>query len=973
MKKKNLYETITKIFAIVIVMVLCFTACTRDYDFADEHIKTDTIPGPNPPKPEDKVISVTQYDCKSTGISWKSSENVTLTKGYTDEEQEGWALAVVKKNYTAAIEYSVSKPKYPSLSYDNSVYARIYGISAAMYFGVSDDLTTKPSVSEPSEISDGKVYFLDFGAGRKIAIKHSSITSVEYLSFEGVRKTDLCVSEFDKPEVVSISKTDITSDKEGYSKSRLTIKVRETLLNGGNEDITRVMTFAIENVYQKKSGGDPIIPPVDPDVVGYAVRDNEFNGGATTGRVVTIMSDGSEKDFGTFNIKLNHKSETPADVTLKVNDLTWRSNDPTLVELASTGTSRSVKAAGCDIDIQEVYTSLTNRTTKSAMTFKGIYELPTINFPDGTSEKLAYGKYNMKDLNVSESNVTETSKTLTHKVRADFESESESLSANVFLTKDGSGPVEPGEDKESGIVIENFQAGNTYYTMDIVHYWTNKEPTRENNVAVRHSGSQTAQEEMLTLSRNYATTTPLMNSIGSSDYSEDKFTGKVGTFESNFVFAGANVKVTSKYLSTFTYTSQAGNTAKMDVQGQAYKSGSSLGTQDFGDATKYIYKDKVNFGLRIVTADIASCEQILRFEETKNNPGPDPEPNPSDIFARIIRDYLTEISGTINGVIEIRIKNSLGVERDSTIYAPYTTAAVTYSPIADVIKTDKDISFRGFVNIGSSSSANNKADNKDYTTTTQNMNAEYDGFKQTVKVVNQSATVVVAGQTLAIPGTSFAVTSKGNSQAPNSYGEGNYNVWDSHVSYNHGFSYKEFVTSKDVTTDFRIKVEKPIEPIIIPNIGNISNYCISALVPQNYVVSEKSLVLVGTTGCISYRDGYSTKDKNTFFVINDATKQQFMYADGITAPTGPASLFDVNSTWMLSELYSLSGWNGNLTAGWVNTNLQTGEKELIGDIDNMIGGLPNPMIAQGAVEFNSVTGTYKVPNGSSFLYFKLAQ
>lgn len=155
--------------------------------------------------------------------------------------------------------------------------------------------------------------------------------------------------------------------------------------------------------------------------------------------------------------------------------------------------------------------------------------------------RLAHGKYVMSDRNVEETASTETSKTLTHKVNAAFNGGSaENLMANVILNKVNDTPG-PSENKETGITVENFEPKDDYYIMDVIHYWSNSDPTRE-EISIRHQASQNAEDEKLTESRNYNTTTPSMTEKGSEDYSSTAGTlsvsGLVKKYESNFIFAG---------------------------------------------------------------------------------------------------------------------------------------------------------------------------------------------------------------------------------------------------------------------------------------------------------------------------------------------------------------------------------------------------------------------------------------------------
>lgn len=569
-------------------MVLSFslTSCgEKDFLVDGEHTEhPDNPDDPNQPvvDPSWYVYGVSKLDCKSTAIEWKSSSNVSLTKAYEDDEQEGYAQAVVSHSYTADIEYrdkndeNEYKHVQKSQSYNTNLFTRLYGLSKAMVFSSYDEMNqANGTISLAQNIVGGKLYTLSFGGSRQVVLKATASTSVSSLTFEGKTVSDLCSATWSEPEYVGKTATKVTSDKNGYDKYQMTAKVRVTVANAGNEDVTRIMNFVIANVYVRNGEGNPDpIEPVDPEVIGYDAINLNFSNNSTSGTIVILYDDFSQKELGKFNERLNHRTETPKDVTLTVTSLDWTEGETSETKLAASGESRYVDVAGnCRINIQEVYTSMTNRTNHSAMTFKGFYEIPTIQFPDGTSKELAFGEYSLNDSGIEETASSETSKTLTHKVGASFNgSSSETLSANVVLNKTNN--PNPGENREEGITIENFVPSGNVYTMDVIHYWSNSDPTRE-SISFIHNGAQSAESEKLTESRNYNTTTPEMVEKSSESYSTTAGTlsvsGSVKTFESNFIFAGANVTVTSTYLAEFTLTSAAGNTATATVKGTAYK------------------------------------------------------------------------------------------------------------------------------------------------------------------------------------------------------------------------------------------------------------------------------------------------------------------------------------------------------------------------------------------------------------------
>ena len=961
----------SKVF-IAIAMILAVMAVSFSFTSCGEtdYLIEEPSPTPSPDDPDDPapvnpdwyVYDVFQANCQTDGnINWKSSANVTLTRSYTDEEQEGYAQARISHSYTANIEYrdknEIEEPKHvqETKTYTSDLFVRLYGLSKNMVFASKDELASAGALSFSQNVTGGKLYTLSFGGSRQVVLKATANTSVESLSFAGKTITDLCYANWSEPKYIGKEVTSVTSDQSGYDKYAMTVKVRVTVANAGNEDNSRVLSFVISNVYVKQAGEEPDpIVPVEPELVGYDVINNNFANGQTSGTIVAIYDDLSQKELGKFDITLKHRVETPENRSMNVTSLNWTLGETSTVELASTGSSRSVDVAGnCRININEVYTSLTNRTNHAGMTFKGIYEIPTIQFPDGngTSKKLAYGEYTMTDRGVEETASSETSKTLTHKVLASFEGASQSLSANVILNKVNDTP-QP-ENKETSIAVENFVPQGNAYTMDVIHYWSNADPTRE-SISIVHSASQNAESEKLTVSRNYNTTTPSMTEVSSQNYSTTSGTlsvdGKVKTYESNFVFAGANVKVTSTYLATFILTSQAGNSVTVDVNSVVYKKGASLGTQDFGDSSKSVFKDNVKFALFVQNSDIATCTQVLRYEEAKQTPvDPTPEEPTEDIFVRVVSNSIDFVNGYWTATMKAAIKNSKGEERDTTMQVVYTSAGATFGAIADFVSENNNFDFTGFNN-GSATTSDATSGKAIVTYTKQNISAVYNKFNHDITVTNGAAYIMLAGHKLEFLPTQITVENPSKDQVASPTTSGNYNVWASSVTYRYGFG-SHYDSS---TTNFNIKVEKPIEPIIIDG-DEIKGGAITITVDAN-TNPMISLVIACKNKTLIYNDVYSFKSGKTSVDVSKAPLvcPAMTFANipsatnsGIGSDRVPANLIVADGEW---AYYTADGYIRLFSASDVLTT-----------------GCTNPVIAVGTVE----NGMLKIQNGDSYSYFKV--
>ena len=966
MRTNSFLKVIMAIVMTFAAMVLSFslTSCgEKDFLVDGEH--TDNPDNPDDPeKPVDPswyVYGVSKLDCKSTAIEWKSSSNVSLTKAYEDEAQEGYAQATVSHSYTADIEYrdknneSEYKHSQETESYSTNLFTRLYGLSNVMAFSSYDEMNqANGTITFAQNVTGGKLYTLSFGGSRQVVLKATASTSVSSLSFGGKTVTDLCSATWAEPEYVGKKAVEVASDKKGYDKYQMEVMVRVTVANAGNEDVTRIMHFVVKNVYVRNGEGNPDpLPTPEPEVMGYDVINVDFTNGYTTGTIIKIYDDLSQETVGDFRVALNHKTESPKDVTLTVTSLDWTEGETSSTELAASGESRYVDVAGnCRINIQEVYTSLTNRTNHAAMTFKGYFELPTIQFPDGTSKELAFGEYSLSDRGVEETSSSDMSKTLTHKVGASFNgSSSETLSANVVLNKTNN--PNPGENREEGITIENFVPQGNVYTMDVIHYWSNSDPTRE-SISIVHNGAQNAENEKVTESRNYNTTTPEMVEKSSESYSTTAGTlsvsGSVKTFESNFIFAGANVTVTSKYLSEFTLTSQAGNTASATVKGAAYKKGATMGTQDLGDATMSIFKDQIHFGLMVANVDIANCDQILRYEEEKETPvDPTPEDPTEDIFAKVLENKIEFINSYWTATMKASIKNSRGIERDTTMQVVYTSAGVSFGAIADFISESNSFSFTRFSN-GNSTTSNATSGKAQITYNKQSMTAVYDKFNHDVTVTNGSAYIVLAGQKLEFLPTQITVANPTTDQVSTPVVSGEYNSWASSVSYAYGFNGH----TDNSKTEFNIKVLKPIDPIII-DADRIIGGAITVTVDAN-TQPMLSLVIACGNKTIIYNDSYSFKSgKNSVNVNQTPSVKPAMKFNNIPSATlngvgsdrNPANLIVADGEW---AYYAADGYTRLFSASDVLTT-----------------GCTNPVIAVGTVE----NGMLKIKNGDQIMYFSV--
>ncbi len=955
-------------------IVMTFAAMTLSFSLTscgEKDFLVDGTDNPNnPDNPDDPeqpvdpswyVYGVSRLDCQSTGINWKSSENVSLTKAYEDEKQEGYAQAVVSHVYTADIEYrdknneSEYKHSQETAEYATNLFTRLYGLSNVMAFSSYDELEQATgTITFAQNVTGGKLYTLSFGGSRQVVLKATANTSVSSLSFGGKTVTDLCSATWSEPEYVGKTATKVTSDKTGYDKYQLEVMVRVSVANAGNDNNSRIMHFVVKNVYVRNGEDNPDpLPTPEPEVMGYDVINVDFTNGYTTGTIIKIYDDLSQETVGDFRVALNHRTARPNDVTLTVTSLAWTLGESSATELAASGESRYVDVAGnCRINIQEGYTSLTNRTNHAAMTFKGYFEIPTIQFPDGTSKELAFGEYTLNDGGIEETTSSETSKTLTHKVGASFNgSSSETLSANVVLNKTNN--PNPGENREEGIAIENFVPQGNVYTMDVIHYWSNSDPTRE-SISIVHNGAQNAENEKVTESRNYNTTTPEMVEKSSESYSTTAGTlsvsGSVKTFESNFIFAGANVTVTSKYLSEFTLTSAAGNTATATVKGAAYKKGATMGTQDLGDATMSIFKDQIHFGLMVANVDIANCDQILRYEEEKETPvDPTPEDPTEDIFAKVVSNSIDFVNGYWTATMKASIKNSKGVERDTTMQVVYTSAGVSFGAIADFISESNSFSFTRFNN-GSSTTSNATSGKAQITYNKQSMTAVYDKFNHDVTVTNGSAYIVLAGQKLEFLPTQITVANPTTDQVSTPVVSGEYNSWASSVSYQYGFNGH----TDNSKTEFNIKVLKPIDPIII-DADRIIGGAITVTVDAN-TQPMLSLVIACGNKTIIYNDSYSFKSgKNSVNVNQTPSVKPAMKFNNIPSATlngvgsdrNPANLIVADGEW---AYYAADGYTRLFSASDVLTT-----------------GCTNPVIAVGTVE----NGMLKIKNGDSYVYFSV--
>ncbi len=967
MRTNSFFKVFVAIAMILTGMLLSgvMVSCDTDRTLYGEEETPDNPDNPDDPdQPVDPswyVYGVSQLDCQATGINWKSSSNVSLTRAYSDEEQEGYAQATVSHSYTADIEYrdkndeSEYKHEQETASYNTNLFTRLYGLSNVMAFSSVDEMENAAgTITFAQNVTDGKLYTLSFGGSRQVVLKATASTSVASLTFGGKTVTDLCSATWAEPEYVGKTATKVTSDKTGYDKYQLEIQVRVTVANAGNDNNSRIMSFVIANVYVRNNEDNPDpIEPVDPEVIGYDAINLNFSNNSTSGTIVILYDDFSQKELGKFNERLNHRTESPKDVTLTVTSLDWSEGETSSTELAASGSSRYVDVAGnCRINIQEVYTSMTSRTNHSAMTFKGFYEIPTIQFPDGTSKELAFGEYTLSDRGVEETASSETSITLTHRVDASFDGgSSESLSANVVLNL--SNNPTPDENREEGITIEHFAPQGNVYTMDVIHYWSNSDPTRE-SISIVHNGAQNAENEKVTESRNYNTATPEMVEKSSESYSTTAGTlsvsGSVKTYESNFIFAGANVKVTSTYLAEFTLTSAAGNTASATVKGTAYKKGATMGTQDFGDASVSIFKDQIHFGLMVQNVDIASCDQVLRYEEEKETPvDPTPEDPTEDIFAKVVSNTIDFVNGYWTATMKASIKNSKGIERDTTMQVVYTSAGVSFGAIADFISKDNSFSFTRFNN-GSSSTSNATSGKAQITYTKQSMTAVYDKFNHDITVTNGSAYIVLAGQKLEFLPTEISVNNPTTDQVSAPVVSGEYNVWASSVSYDYGFN-SHFDNS---STNFNIKVAKPIEPIII-DADRIIGGAITVTVDAD-TNPMLSLVIACGNKTIIYNDTYSFKSGKTSVNVNQtpSVKPAMEFANipsatlnGVGSDRNPANLIVADGEW---AYYTADGYTRLFSASDVLTT-----------------GCTNPVIAIGTVE----NGMLKIQNGDQIMYFSV--
>lgn len=962
-KNETLRSFITSVMALVAVFVLSFTfaSCGDEDDFLTT---TGTeVPGGNdkPTDPSWKVVAVDGIECTVTGIEWKSSENVSLSsRAYADSDMEGYANAVVSHKYTAEIEYADANKtqgnmfKSESKSYTSSLMARLFGLKSAMVFDSVEALDA--ATGEVKKISDEQgyeLYTINFGGSRQVVVKSSTTLSTSSLSFEGVSKSDLCFASFGAPVYDSKSYSKVTSDKEGFDKYEMAVKVKLTAEEAGSDNV-RYLVFKVNNVYVKQSGNnggdDPVVGPSEKEVVGYAVRNNTFDGDNTKGDIVKIYDDLSEEKVGSFNVALNHSTVTPEDVTQNgLSSLAWKQGETTSTELAATGNTRSEEVeAGCKVQITEVFTSVTNRS-KVPMTFKGIYETARIMFPDGTSADLLVGKYEMEDGTVEAIASSETSVTIEHSAYAKFNGETPvELKANVVLNKASDPEV---KESEVTILIENFEVRDENYVFDVVQYWTIAEPTRT-SISLPHNASMWAEDEKATTSRNYNTTTPTMEAGSASDYAKTvtgtkgnlKISGKITNYTSDFVFEGANVTVSSKYLNYFEVVSEAGHKAVWDIKTSAIKTGVTMGTTDKGDETKHVYNDKVHFALPINSVNVATCEQSLVYTE-EITPS-EPETPTTDVDATIVENTIDFVNGSWTATMKVTITDSKGGTRDTTITRIYTNAGVSYGSIADFESEDNTFTLPTISKHGTETSEISG----NITYTTQAYKSVADKFNQNITVVNGASYVKLAGKTLNFKSTEIAVETTGKAQAENSTFNEGYDVWASSVSYKHGFS-NHF---DNETTNFNILVERA--PVYVDvDADEILSGAITITVDKN-TTPMLSLVISCKNKTIIYSSAYSFKNPTTTvdLSVTPSVHEAFDFKNvpsatlnGVGSNRVPANLIVAKTEWA----YYAKGY----TRGFSPEDILT-------------TGCKNPVIAIGEIQSD---GSLKIQNGNDTVYFKV--
>lgn len=946
--------------AAFVLSAISFTSCGDEADFLVEKPVTPTPGGNDDPKPEMYVYSVTKTGCEATNIEWKSSENVTLSRAYADNEMEGYASATVAHKYSVEVEYrdkngiNANEYKERSQNYTTSLMARLYGLNNAMVFESLEALeTAKGNVAKADDAENYELYTLSFGGSKQVVLKQSAEMSNTSLSFEGKTMTDLCSAVFSTPEYDSKSYEKVESDKEGYDKYVMTIRVKLTIANVGTDNNVRYLSFKVSNVYVKQAGnngGDIPVVPSQKEIIGYKVTDNNFDGGATKGNIIVIYDDFSEEKVGSFKVELNHHSETPKDVTQDgLSSLEWNQGETTTVELAATGNNRSVEVdANCSISITEVFTSVTNRS-KVPMTFKGIWETAKINFPDGTSADLKVGAYKLTDGTVEEVSSSETSKTIQHSVYAKFNSGTpDLLKANVVLNKSTEPVV---EEKEVGIIIEKFEARGDNYIFDIVHYWTISEPTRE-SVSIPHKASMNAEEEKATSSRNYNTTTPTMVAGDSEAYSSTtnggtKIEGTITSYTSDFVFEGANVKVSSKYLNYFQLTSKSGSQAMWDIKANVNKTGTTIGTKDHGDESKHVYKDKAHFALSVNSVNIATCEQVLVYSEGIETPPVDqPEEPTTDVSSEEISNEIDFINNVWTATMKIRITDSKGGTRDTTMYRYYTNAGVTYGNIEDFKSEDNSFTLPSLSKNGSATSETSG----EITYTTQKYNSVADKFTQSISVVNGSSSVSIVGKKYNFKSTEITVEVTGKDQVTAPTFNSGYDVWASSVSYTHGFS-NHF---DNETTNFNILVERAPVNVVIGD--EIIAGAITVTVDAN-TQPMLSLVIATKNKTLIYNSAYDFKNPTNAVNLN----QDPIVAKSMTFTGTPSAVnFGIGTDREPANL--LIG-----TGEWAYYNA-TGTPRLFSASDVLTTGCTNPIVAVGELQKD---GSLKIQNGNDVVYFKV--
>lgn len=312
-------KRIINLAAASIIMLLCtvvFGTLVTSCNSYDTDLEDIVKPNPTPGDAELLLCHVIKNTGSATGVI--KSRAIAVPTVNPD--------GVLKVVSTHEMQFSYDNETI-TRTYEGTNDIKAYGVSKPRY-AANADIFDKCSMTE-DELEDGRVaQVVSFGNVFKFTLVETQTYDTDTVKIAG-KVFDKCKNGFVKRELLGKDLISLERDSADWKAYQLTLHFRWTLEQAGEKD-DNVQNFdvIIGKLWLPKPGSNPEIPGDELETVAFEDKDFGFDyvddeTSNTYFTLVRVLSDGSRRDAGKIELKLENTLSAPEYQTKIVKDFDW--------------------------------------------------------------------------------------------------------------------------------------------------------------------------------------------------------------------------------------------------------------------------------------------------------------------------------------------------------------------------------------------------------------------------------------------------------------------------------------------------------------------------------------------------------------------------------------------------------------------------------------------------------------------------